>query len=756
MVNTITNTFDAASRMTGIGDNFATYNYTLDALGRATSISHFVSFAPFVVNLSQSFDAASNRTGLEVDIGGQSDFVNSYTFDGLNRNTQITQSAQGTGSGFNTVAEKRVDFAYNALGQFSEIERFSNLAGTSVVANSTYGYDALARLTSLAHTRANATSINTYAWVFDSLNRIDTFTSADGTTDFDYDVTSQLTSANHSYQSDENYTYDLNGNRVENGQVTGADNRLLNDGTYTYEYDLEGNRAKRTEIATGQYVQYVWDHRNRLTDVLFKSAANLLTKEVEYTYDVFDHRIGKRVDDNGDGVFDRAEAYVWDGLDVVLDFVDADGDGSSDYELATRRLFASGVDQVLAEENALTSAVDWLLADNQGTIRDVVNSAGQLLTGGHFVYDSFGRIIVGDLSLIRHLYTAQEYDVDISLYNYNARWYDAVTHIFVSADPIKDGVNWYAYVGNNSPNATDPSGLWPWDDWIVQQEYGYFIGDPSVLSQEPEPPPRQPIRILFMYPELSPESAQALCERAYMDPGLAAMPILLGREAYDIPRETNSLGQPGFIEGMVPVWGSTRSFIDHAQNGELLFASGDIGMEVFGALLPMELPSPRVVVFTADLPLEVAGSTFDASGRLIRNGRRPVEAQLRNNICGPTSVDMILDPSRQFTRRINLWLSDRGVRIDRLSMLLNQNGVRASWRTNLTLDQLEAATRLGNPAIASIRNSDGTWHAVVVDGITTRLGQRVVAIRDPNGGQQYFLLITEFMRLWNRQAVVTY
>jgi len=47
------------------------------------------------------------------------------------------------------------------------------------------------------------------------------------------------------------------------GYQTGANNRLLADGTYNYSYDDEGNRTYRTNIATGEVVEYTRDHRNR-------------------------------------------------------------------------------------------------------------------------------------------------------------------------------------------------------------------------------------------------------------------------------------------------------------------------------------------------------------------------------------------------------------------------------------------------------------------------------------------------------------
>jgi major membrane immunogen (membrane-anchored lipoprotein) len=77
--------------------------------------------------------------------------------------------------------------------------------------------------------------------------------------------------------------------------VTSANNQLLSDGTYSYTYDGEGNRTRRNEIATGKITEYVWDYRNRLASMLFKDAGGNVTKTIQYTYDVNDRRIGKKI-----------------------------------------------------------------------------------------------------------------------------------------------------------------------------------------------------------------------------------------------------------------------------------------------------------------------------------------------------------------------------------------------------------------------------------------------------------------------------
>ncbi|CAH1903827.1 hypothetical protein NTGHW29_150071 [Candidatus Nitrotoga sp. HW29] len=58
-------------------------------------------------------------------------------------------------------------------------------------------------------------------------------------------------------------------------------------------------------------------------------------------------------------------------------------------------------------------------------------------------------------------YTGQQYIAGLGLYYYKARWYSPTVGRFLETDPIGygDGVNWYAYVGNNPVNWRDPRGL---------------------------------------------------------------------------------------------------------------------------------------------------------------------------------------------------------------------------------------------------------------------------------------------------------
>jgi RHS repeat-associated protein len=283
----------------------------------------------------------------------------------------------------------------------------------------------------------------------------------DGAEDYTYDATNQLTGATHTSQSEEAFQYDANGNRTDGGYQTGTNNQLLTDGKFNYQYDGEGNRTKRTEIATGKVTEYVWDYHNRLTSLLFKDAAGNVAKTIGYTYDVNNQRIGKNVDG-------AVERYILDRNQIALVF---DGSGVQ----KSRYLYGTGVDQVLAEETGTN--VRWFLADEQGTIKDVLDNTGAVID--HVSYDSLGRIVNQTNVLdLRYAYTGREWDGETGQYYNRARYYDPTVGRFISEDPLGFGAgdtNIYRYVGNSFVNETDPSGLASCDC-----NHG---GEPSLLNR---------------------------------------------------------------------------------------------------------------------------------------------------------------------------------------------------------------------------------------------------------------------------------
>ncbi|ELS01708.1 hypothetical protein Xen7305DRAFT_00014130 [Xenococcus sp. PCC 7305] len=210
--------------------------------------------------------------------------VEAFIHDELNRVQTITQSGNG-------VTDKRVDFAYDPTHRMTEMTRYSDLAGTRLVAQSDYAFDDFGRLTDLVHQSQSAV-IAAYSWVHDQGNRITSFTSNDGVANYEYDDLGQIIDADYDYQADESYSYDDN-----------------------------GNRTKRIEIATGEVTEYLWDYRDRLIAVSVTDSDGNVIKQSEYTYDVFNKRIVKSVDADGDGsAVAEVERYVLDGEHIALTY----------------------------------------------------------------------------------------------------------------------------------------------------------------------------------------------------------------------------------------------------------------------------------------------------------------------------------------------------------------------------------------------------------------------------------------------------
>jgi len=481
-------TYDAASQLLTAGDTSDNYDYTYDLLGRVTDeVQAFAGLTPDMT-LTRDYDPMSNLIEIQAAIGLTNDFQTDYTYDNLYRIDSIQQSDQAG----NAVAEKRVDYAWDVASQISTIERYADLLQTDHVATSTFVFDKVSRLTDLTHARG-ATTFADYDWQYDQASRITDFdfsaiTDSIGTTtgaqssDYTYDDRGQLTAADHDYQTDEDYSYDENGNRTTGIDsdiytnatfTTGDHNRLTSDGTYDYEYDNEGNRTRRTHIANDTVTVYDWDYRNRLitvTEYGSTSDANAetnSTKQVDHTYDVFNRWIAREVDPDGDGGSAAIEStyFVYDGAQIVMQF-----DGSAAGDLTNRYLWGPGTDQLLADEQvanvSTASDVYWALADNLGSVRQLAlyDDVGDTTTIEKYVeYDSFGNVtlVVGSVAQLFG-YTGRAFDDSTGLQNNLNRWYDATTGRWMSEDPIGFNAgdpNLYRYVGNFATGAVDSDGL---------------------------------------------------------------------------------------------------------------------------------------------------------------------------------------------------------------------------------------------------------------------------------------------------------
>jgi RHS repeat-associated protein len=468
LTRTLSYAYDAASQLTSTSDPSADYDYTYDNLGRLTAEVQDIAGLTQNIEFAHSWNANAMRTSLASEIGGTADFKNDYTYDNLSRMTQVIQQDVGGG---NVVGDKRVDFTYNALGQFSSLTRYQSTGTSNLVASTTYTYDTLNRLTDLDH-KQNSTNLALYDYTYDAMNRITSMThSVDGASSFTYDNESQLTAADHTSPiSDESYSYDATGSRTGGSYTTTTNNRTTADGTYTYQYDDEGNRTRRTKNSDSSYEEYAWDHRNRLTKVTFKNSGGTTLKTVEYFYDTNNRLIRRTYDADGPGggtATDQFWAFDGQSINPSLEF-----QGTVTSDLTNRYLWGPNVDQILTSEDvtSLGSAGNsfWALSDHLGTSRDLADldeGSGVTSVTNHRFYDSFGNLKSETNATVDLLFgfTGKLFDEVTGQQNFWQRWFDGAIGQWLSEDPIGFAAgltNLRCYVSNSPANHTDPFGLW--------------------------------------------------------------------------------------------------------------------------------------------------------------------------------------------------------------------------------------------------------------------------------------------------------
>jgi RHS repeat-associated protein len=468
--NLVRYAYDPIGDLTQANDNFSSITFTRDALNRVQQEQTAGPNGIPTSFLNFTYDAVGNVLTQSDTINSVIGATNTSTFDSVNRVTQLVQA----GTGF---ATKRVNFAYNELGQSTSMSRFADSAGQLPVVASNFSYDTLNRLTSILHRNLANSVLNSFGYQYDVAGRITQITDIDGATNYAYDKRDELTAATHADPSnpDEFYSYDATGNRktshlhgssyvVGSGVAGTVDvNRLASDGKFNYTYDANGNLTKRVEIVSGKVREFSFDHRNRLVQITDRpSAVGAATQVVKYTYDLQNRRIASNVDttpaDANDG---KVTYYVYAGEDVIAELTDPDGSGSASPAISMRYLYGPSVDQVLAQESA-SGEVQWMLTDHLGTVRDLVNNGGHV--ANHIKYDSYGNVVSESNPAVktRYKYTGREFDSETGVQYNRARYYDAETGRFLSEDPIGfagGDANLYRYVSNIPIDSTDPNGL---------------------------------------------------------------------------------------------------------------------------------------------------------------------------------------------------------------------------------------------------------------------------------------------------------
>jgi len=240
---------------------------------------------------------------------------------------------------------------------------------------------------------------------------------------------------------------------------------LLNQLT---QVTLAGTAARSvTWDAAGNMTQdgvltYVHDAENRLTSVT-RTTPSL---NASYTYDPLGRRVQRNV--NGTSTF-----TLHDGDEEIAEY-DATG------ALIRRFIPGPGTDEPIAiVVPASGGGAPERRFFHEDRIGNVIAMSGRnagntapILAEGPFTYDAYGRSpqpLGTSATSTPFRYTGRRLDAETGNYYYRARFYTPTLGQFIETDPVgyADSLNLYAYVGGDPVNATDPSGMFVDEKWII-------------------------------------------------------------------------------------------------------------------------------------------------------------------------------------------------------------------------------------------------------------------------------------------------
>jgi len=252
--------------------------------------------------------------------------------------------------------------------------------------------------------------------------------------------------------------YDRLGNAAYANGSTGVGsasydkNRITSWPGYTYASDAEGNVTQRAKVG-GATTNFYWSADGLLDSVVVGA------RKIRYDYNAFGQLVRKRVD----GASGETRHFFWDQGHLLAEL---------DATLSSRvaeYAYYPGTDSPMAVVTGATTvtATRYVQQDLQGSVIGLTTSSGTVDNAvivsrpwGEYVFWSNGG--GPGLDTLRLRWKGLFYEGDSTqLYYVRARWYDPVTHRFLTQDPIglEGGTNPYTFAGNDPVNAGDPDGL---------------------------------------------------------------------------------------------------------------------------------------------------------------------------------------------------------------------------------------------------------------------------------------------------------
>ena len=441
--------YEKASDAEGKHTNISTWHY--DSLGRVTrAVCDGKSYEYIYDAYGNLKEKRSNgkrlvsythdRAGQITEIRDPAGVSTRYEYDILGRRSRI----------FNDDGLE-VRYGYDALNRIRHI-RYGNGVETA------YTYDGDGNIRTL-ETRAGENVLLSFAYRYDGNgNR----TAKAGTQAALGGITSEITTGNNAL--DLSYAYDVRGQLLEERR---------NGASVCYAYDKAGNRIRKTDVQ-GE-IRYLYNAKNQLVEE--ESPAD----RKQFSYD----RQGGIIEEkNAAGIrlFSYNSRHQQTRVETETGSVqenryDAEGLRFELLENGRRTSFVYHNGELLQEEGREEQGTSYHLGAGMEAFRrgqelsyyhrdeqlsTVFVTDGQGEIRNSYQYDAFGIPLETTEQLNNRIrYTGQQYDDVTGQYYLRARYYNPVAGRFMQEDVYQgDGLNLYAYCGNNPVVYYDPSGYY--------------------------------------------------------------------------------------------------------------------------------------------------------------------------------------------------------------------------------------------------------------------------------------------------------